>query len=266
MPQQDKAYMTFWEHLETLRWHIIRSLVAMLLVSTIAFFCKNFVFHILILGPSRPNFWTYRILYKLGKLLDAPYLCITQSSLTLQNRHLAGQFTMHLLASIVIGVLGAFPYCIWELLRFIRPGVKLYNKYTVLGSTFLASLLLMFGIFIGYFIITPLVIQFLANYQIDPSITNNFDITSYVATVAKLVLACALLFQLPIVVYFLARAGMITPKRMCAYRKHATLAILILAAILTPPDVISQLLLAIPLIFVYEFSILITRLATKKIQ
>ena len=264
MPRHDEAYMTFWEHLEELRWHIIRSLVAILIIGTLAFLAKQFVFHTLILGPSRPDFWTYRMLCKLGEFMDAPSLCIDQLPFTLQNRQLAGQFTMHLLASLVIGFIGAFPYTVWELWRFIRPGIQLSSSSMALGSTLLVSLLCILGILFGYFIITPLAIQFLANYQLDPNITNVFDITSYVVTVVILVLACALTFQLPMIVYFLAKVGIVTTRLMRTYRRHAIIAILILAAIITPPDVMSQILLAIPLILLYEFSIFIAQLAAQK--
>lgn len=266
MSRHDEAYMTFWEHLELLRWHIIRSLVAIFIVATLAFLSKQFVFHTLILGPSYPEFWTYRMLYKLGKLIDAPSLCIDQLPFTLQSRQLAGQFTMHLFASLVIGLIGAFPYTVWELWRFIRPGIQLSSSSMILGSTLLVSLLFILGILFGYFIITPLVIQFLANYQLDPCITNTFDITSYVATVFTLVLACALMFQLPMIVYFLAKVGIVTTHLMRTYRRHAIVAILILAATITPPDVISQILLATPLVLLYEFSIFIAQLAARSVQ
>lgn len=266
MLRHDEAYMTFWEHLEALRGHIIRSLVAILIVGTLAFLAKQFVFHTLILGPSRPDFWTYRMLCKLGELMDAPSLCIDQLPFTLQSRQLAGQFTMHLLASLIIGLIGAFPYIVWELWRFIRPGIQLSSTSMALGSTLLMSLLFILGTLFGYFIVTPLVIQFLANYQLDPSIPNVFDITSYVATVVTLVLACTLTFQLPMIIYFLAKVGIVTTRLMRTYRSHAIVAILILAAIITPPDVMSQVLLAIPLVLLYEFSIFIAQLAAHKRQ
>ena len=259
MSSHDEAYLPFWEHIEVFRWHIIRSLVAILSMAFVAFLAREFVFHTLLLGPTRPSFWTYRVLCRLGELMHSPALCIQQLPLTLQNRQLAGQFTMHMLSSLVLGLIGAFPYVLWELWCFIKPGVLPKNRHIVYSSIFVVSLLFMLGILFGYYIVTPLVIHFLANYQVDPSIVNRFDIVSYVSTIVTLTLACAFMFQLPVVIYFLARVSVVTAHSMRAYRRHAIVAILILAAIMTPPDVISQLLIATPLVLLYECSIFIAQ-------
>jgi sec-independent protein translocase protein TatC len=166
---------------------------------------------------------------------------------------------MHMLSSLVLGLIGAFPYVLWELWCFIKPGVLPKNRHLVYSSIFVVSLLFMLGILFGYYIVTPLVIHFLANYQVDPSIVNRFDIVSYVSTIVTLTLACAFMFQLPVVIYFLARVSIVTAHNMRAYRRHAIVAILILAAIMTPPDVISQLLIATPLVLLYECSIFIAQ-------
>jgi sec-independent protein translocase protein TatC len=166
---------------------------------------------------------------------------------------------MHMLSSLVLGLIGAFPYVLWELWFFIKPGVLPKNRHLVYSSIFVVSLLFMLGILFGYYIVTPLVIHFLANYQVDPSIVNRFDIVSYVSTIVTLTLACAFMFQLPVVIYFLARVNVVTAHSMRAYRRHAIVAILILAAIMTPPDVISQLLIATPLVLLYECSIFIAQ-------
>jgi sec-independent protein translocase protein TatC len=260
-----EAYMSFWEHLEALRWHIIRSVIVILGLSLLAFVSKEFVMHTLVLGPSRPDFWTYQMLHKLSIMLDAPNLCIGQHPLTFQSRQLAGQFTMHLAISLGLGFIGAFPYVIWELWRFVSPAIQL-PKRRVIYTTCLVSLLFLLGILFGYFIITPLVIQFLASYQLDSEITNFFDVTSYISTLLTLVLACALVFQLPMVVYFLAKVGIVTSQLMRTYRRQAIVIILTLSAVITPPDVMSQVLLAIPLILLYEFSIFIAQLAAHERQ
>lgn len=260
-----EAYMSFWEHLEALRWHIIRSLIAIFAISLLVFLSKQFVMHTLILGPSRPDFWTYQMLHKLSIMLDAPSLRIGQHPLTFQSRQLAGQFTMHLAVSLGLGFIGAFPYVIWELWRFVSPAIQL-PKRQVIYTTCLVSLLFLLGILFGYFIITPLVIQFLASYQLDRDITNFFDVTSYISTLLTLVLSCALVFQLPMVVYFLAKLGIVTTQLMRTYRRHAIVVILTLSAVITPPDVMSQVLLAIPLMCLYEFSIFIAQLAAHERQ
>ncbi len=264
MPQHDPTSMPFLAHVEQLRWHIIRALVVLVVFSVMAFLAKSFVFHVLILGPSRPDFWTYRLLCKLGTLLNAPALCIEQLSFTLQSRQMTGQFTMHLTSSFVIGLIGAFPYAFWELWRFLKPGLYATEGHVIRGTVFFVSVLFFLGVLFGYYVIAPLAINFLANYQLDPSILNEFDIISYVSTLATLVLACAFIFQLPFIVYCLAKAGLLTPSIMRAYQKHAIIAILIVAAIITPPDVMSQLLIALPLVLLYEFSIFMARFVTHK--
>jgi sec-independent protein translocase protein TatC len=260
----NEKYLSFWEHLEVLRWHIIRALVAILAVAVVAFLAKKFVFNTLIMGPSQPNFWTYRMLCRAGALLDTPALCIRQMPFTLQSRQLAGQFTMHMYASFVLGCIGAFPYVLWELWCFVKPGISPYNRGIIYSSFFIVSALFILGILFGYYIITPLVIHFLATYQVDPSIVNRFDIFSYTSTVATLTLTCAFMFQFPVVIYLLARVSVVTAHSMRTYRRYAIVAILILAAIITPPDVMSQLLIAVPLLLLYECSIFIAQFVANR--
>ncbi|MCS6834094.1 MAG: twin-arginine translocase subunit TatC, partial [Flammeovirgaceae bacterium] len=171
---------------------------------------------------------------------------------------LTGQFTMHIVGSVVIGVVCAFPYAFWEIWRFVKPGLYAHEQRFTQGATFFVSLLFLLGVGFGYFILSPLAINFLSNYQLDPSIANEFDITSYVSTLATLVLACGLMFQLPMVVYFLSKIGILTPSFMREYRRHAIVVILIIAAVITPPDPFSQVLVAAPITVLYELSIFIS--------
>jgi len=177
---------------------------------------------------------------------------------------MTGQFTMHISSSIVIGFIGAFPYVFWEIWRFVKPALYSKEKKIARGAVFFVSLLFLTGILFGYYVVSPLSINFLANYQLDPSIINEFDITSYVTTVSMLVLTCGIMFQLPIMVYFLSKAGIVTPATMRKYRRHALIGTLIVSAIITPPDVISQLLIAVPLFLLYEISIYISKLVVKE--
>ena len=171
---------------------------------------------------------------------------------------MAGQFMMHLSSSFVIGVICTFPYAFWEFWRFISPGLYANEKKAARGATFYVSFLFFVGILFGYFILTPISINFLANYQIDPSILNEFDIISYVSTISMLVLASGLLFQLPMVIYFLTKAGVVNKQMLKQYRRHAIVIILIFGATLTPPDPFSQIVMAIPLVGLYEISIFIS--------
>ncbi len=261
---ESDAEMTFLDHLEELRWHLVRSLIAILVFAVAAFAAKTLVFHTIILGPSRIDFWTYEMLCKLSVLLSTPPLCIDELPFIIQSRQMTGQFSMHVTSSFVIGIICAFPYAFWEIWRFIKPGLYPREQKAARGATFYVSFLFIVGVTFGYFIVTPISINFLSNYQLDPTIMNEFDIVSYVSTVITLILACGILFQLPIVVFFLTKAGLVTPELMKKYRKHAIVAILILGAMLTPPDPFSQILIALPLFGLYQVSIFISRRVISK--
>ena len=256
--------MSFLEHLEEFRWHLIRALLSIVVFTVAAFLSKKIIFSVIILGPSRPDFWTYEMLCKLGDLLNSDAFCISELPFIIQSRKITGQFTMHITSSIVVGLICAFPYAFWELWRFISPGLYANEKQIARGATFFVSLLFISGILFGYFVISPISINFLSNYQLDESILNEFDIISYVSTLSMIVLACGIMFQLPIVVYFLSKAGFVTPKLMRQYRKHSIVVILVISAILTPPDVISQILISLPLILLYQASIGISAFVLRK--
>jgi sec-independent protein translocase protein TatC len=257
--EAEEKEMSFLDHLEELRWHIIRALISILVFSIMAFLAKKIVFHDIILAPSRPDFWTYKMLCKLGQLVNTNVLCIDELPFIIQSRQMTGQFTMHITSSFVIGLILAFPYAFWELWRFISPGLYSKEKHIARGSVFFVTLLFLIGILFGYFVISPISINFLSNYQLDPSISNEFDIISYVSTITMLVLASGLMFQLPIIVYFFTKAGIVTPGFLRSYRKHSIVVILVISAIITPPDVMSQILIALPLILLYEISIIISK-------
>jgi sec-independent protein translocase protein TatC len=255
----EEKEMSFLDHLEELRWHIIRSLISIMIFAIAAFLAKNFVFHGIILAPSRPDFWTYRMLCKLSDLMHTSVLCVEELPFIIQSRQMTGQFTMHLTSSFVIGLILAFPYAFWEMWRFISPGLYSKEKQIARGSVFFVTLLFSIGILFGYYVISPISINFLSNYQLDPTISNEFDIISYVSTLTMLVLASGLMFQLPIVIYFFTKAGIVTPAFLRTYRKHAIVVILVVSAVITPPDVVSQILIALPLVLLYEISILISK-------
>lgn len=262
---EEETEMSFLDHLEELRWHIIRAFIAISVFTIAAFISKEFVFGTLILGPSRVDFWTYQQLCYIGDLIQVEALCINELPFIIQSRQMTGQFTMHITSSFAVGIIAAFPYAFWEIWRFISPGLYIKERKLARGAVFYVSLLFTIGVLFGYLILTPLSVNFLANYQLDPSILNEFDIVSYVSTVTTLVLACGLLFQLPMVVYFLTKAGLLTPDIMKNYRKHGIVAIFLLGAMLTPPDPFSQILIAIPLIGLYQFSIMISNKTYKNI-
>lgn len=251
--------MTFIEHLEELRWNIIRAVGAILVFTIVAFIFIEEIYDKIILAPSRPDFWTYRMMCKLADFTGAEGLCIDKLDFELQSREMAGQFTMALLSSVIIGLLFAFPYAFWEIWRFIKPGLKPSERRVSRGAVFYVTFLFLSGVLFGYYIVSPLAINFLANFQLDPRIKNQFDITSYVGLISVLTLACGLTFQLPVVAFVLSRIGFLNPRFMREYRRHAFVVILILAAVITPsPDVLSQVLVAMPLTLLYEISILVS--------
>jgi len=261
-----KKEMSFLDHLEELRWHLIRAFSAIALFTIVAFFSKSLVFGKIILGPSKTDFWTYEMLCLLAEKINASALCIDQLPFIIQSRQMTGQFTMHIASSFAVGIICAFPFAFWEIWRFISPGLYINERKVARGAVFYVSLLFGMGVLFGYFILTPLSVNFLANYQVDPSILNEFDIVSYVSTVTTLVLACGLLFQMPMVVYFLTKTGILTPRLMKEYRKHGIVIIFLLGAMLTPPDPFSQVLIAIPLIGLYQFSIWVSNRTYRRNQ
>ena len=261
---EEEGGMSFLDHLEALRWHLLRSVSAVLIFSVAAFIAKDFVFGVLILGPSKVDFLTYRVLCDVGNYLGIPALCINDLPFTIQSRQMTGQFSMHMTSSMVVGLIAAFPYLFYEVWRFISPGLYAKERNAARGAVFFVSFLFLSGALFGYYVLTPMSINFLANYQLDPSIANEFDITSYVSTLSMLVLASAIMFQLPVVVYFLSMSGLVTSKMLKSYRRHSIVVILILSAVITPPDVISQLLIAMPILVLYEVGILIAKRLEKQ--
>lgn len=262
--EEEEEGMSFLDHLEALRYHLLRSVAAVLILTIIAFIAKDIVFGVIILGPSKVDFFTYRVLCDLGNYLGIAALCIDELPFTIQSRQMTGQFTMHMTSSFVVGFIVAFPYVFWEIWRFISPGLYDKERNAARGAVFFVSFLFLSGAAFGYYVLSPLSINFLANYQLDPTILNEFDITSYVTTLTMLVLASAIMFQLPVVVYFLAMSGLITSRMLKEYRRHSIVVILIVSAIITPPDVVSQLLIAMPILVLYEVGIVLAKRIEKQ--
>jgi sec-independent protein translocase protein TatC len=255
--------MTFLQHLEELRWHIIRSFIAVVVGAIAAFMLKDFIFDKVILAPKSPGFITNRLLCQLADAVNAPALCINQNPLNLISIKMSGQFTTHITISLIAGVIMAFPYIFWEFWSFFRPALYEKERKHARGAVLAASSLFMIGILFGYYVISPLSINFLSSYRVSDLVDNQINITSYIGSVTSVALSAGVTFELPIVVFFLARIGIITPEFMRKYRKHAIVVVLILAAIITPPDVFSQTLVSIPLILLYEVSIFIAARVVK---
>jgi len=256
--------MTFLQHLEELRWHIIRALIAVVAGAIIAFIFKNIIFDKVILAPNNPDFITNRLLCRLADLVHIPALCINQDPINLISIKMSGQFTTHINISLVAGLIIAFPYVFWEFWSFFRPALYDKERKYAQGAVSMASLLFLTGVVFGYFIITPLSINFLGSYRVSDLITNQINISSYIGSVTSVALSAGITFELPIVVFFLARVGIITPEFMRKYRRHAIVVVLVVAAVITPPDVFSLILVSIPLVLLYEVSIFIAARVVRK--
>jgi|TARA_B110000495_G_scaffold201194_1_gene218088 sec-independent protein translocase protein TatC len=251
--------MSFLDHLEVLRWHLIRSGLAILFFSVLAFIFKEIIFDVILLAPKDPNFLTYKVLCFISKNLGmGDALCIGESPFSLMNISMSGQFSAHITSSLYAGFIIAFPYVFWEFWRFITPALKDGETKLARGVVFFSSVLFMFGILFGYYVIAPLAINFLGSYQVSEIVSNQISLSSFVSTVTTVSFANGIIFELPMIVYFLTKFGLLTPEFMRKYRKHAMIVTLILSAIITPPDITSQVLVSFPLILLYELSIKIS--------
>lgn len=265
MAKKNSGEMSFLDHLEELRWLLIRITIAILICAAVAFFFSSYIFDEILFGPKNPNFITYHYFCELSQQfgLDKS-LCITEINLPIQNREIGGQFSIHMWTSITVGFIVAFPFLLWEIWKFISPA--LYDNEKKYASAFIivSSLLFFIGVLFGYFIIAPLSVQFFASYIVSTEISNAIDIGSYISLIKTSAIASGLLFELPILIYFLTKVGLVTPQFLRKYRKYTLVIILVLSAIITPPDVISQVIVSIPIMILYEISILISAAVVKK--
>ena len=264
MSKNTEGEMSFLEHLEVMRWHLLRSIAAIVILALVAFVFKEIVFDKIILAPKEPPFPTNRWLCELGEILGLERICINQNPFTLQTVKMAEQFSMHIIVSLVAGIVIAFPYIFWEFWRFIIPALYDKEKNTARGAVFFTSLLFILGVLFGYYIISPLSVNFLGNYKVSESVISAPTLRSYVQTITSVVLAAGLVFQLPILVYFLSKVGLVTPDFLKKYRRHSLVVIVTLSAIITPPDIFSQVLVALPLMILYEIGIAISKRIMKQ--
>jgi sec-independent protein translocase protein TatC len=268
----DPNAMSFWGHIDALRGHLFRSVVVVLILAVVVFCYPEFLFDTVILGPLKSDFLTYRAFCHLGHWLqakglfsDGDQLCFGHYTFKLQSLGLADQFTSQMWVSFVGGLVLGAPYVLWEVWRFIKPALKDREKKASTGFIISATILFLSGVLFSYYIIVPLMVNFLGNYQVSTMVENNFTMDSYISTVTTLSLSAGLIFELPILVYFLTRFGLMTPQFMRKYRKHAIVVILVVAGVITPsPDITSQLLVAFPLYFLYEASIFVSYFVIKK--
>lgn len=263
--QDPKTEMSFLQHLEELRWHLIRSTLAVLILAALAFIAKDFIFNTILFAPKEPDFITYKIFCNIAQSMGLDEsVCVTEIDFRIQNRTMAGQFNIHIWTAITAGVILAFPYVLYELWKFISPALKEEEKKNSKGFILIASILFFLGVLFGYFIISPLSINFLANYRVSAEVFNDIDISSYMGLVRTSALACGVIFELPIIIFILTKIGLVTPEGLKKYRKFSIVGILVLSAIITPPDIVSQVIVAVPILVLYETSIVISRIVLKR--
>ncbi|TMI98188.1 MAG: twin-arginine translocase subunit TatC [Bacteroidetes bacterium] len=262
---EEKAEMSFIEHLEVLRGHLFRSVLAIAVGAVVFIIYNTFFVREVLMGPTHADFPTYKWLCRLGHAIGlGDNMCMKDIGLKMQSTSVSGQFSMYFTLIFIGGIIVAFPYIFWEFWRFIKPALTKKELSKTRGVIFWVSLLFFLGITFGYFIIAPYTVNFFANFQLDENIENRWTITSYIDTLVPLILGTGLAFQLPLVMFFLAKVGLMSPDFLRRNRKYAIVIILILAGIITPPDVISQIICTIPLMLLYEISIWLTAKVQKE--
>lgn len=263
-PKKPSSEMSFLDHLEELRWVLVRSSAAVVIMACLTYFFSDFIFSTLIFGPTDPNFVTYRFFCEASHYLGfADSICITELPFIIQNTEMEGQVNIFVWTCITAGFILAFPYILWQFWKFISPA--LYERERKNAKVFItvASLLFFLGVLFGYFVIVPMSVNFLATFSVSSVVKNQFNIASYISMVKTAVIASGLYFELPIILYFLTKLGLVTPTFLRTYRKYAIVIVLIIAAIVTPPDVVSQITVAIPMLLIYEVSIWISAIVVR---
>jgi sec-independent protein translocase protein TatC len=265
MAQKTKNEMSFLDHLEELRWLLIRSTLAIIIMAGIVYSISDYIFDTIIFGPTNANFLTYRFFCDASHYLGfADSICITELPFTIQNTSMEGQINVFVWTCITAGFILAFPFILWELWKFISPALYDSEKKNAKLFIFVASILFFLGVLFGYFVIVPMSINFVATFKVSEIVKNEFNLESYIGMIKTSVIAAGLFFELPIIIYFLTRLGLVTPTFLRNTRKYAIVIILIIAAIVTPPDVVSQITVTIPMVLIYEASIFISAFVVKK--
>jgi sec-independent protein translocase protein TatC len=263
-PDSAGKEMSFFDHIEELRWHILRAVGAVVVVAVGLFIAKDFVFKQVIFGQRNPDFPTYKVLCRLADYTGIKGLCIAPPQFNIETRDLGEVFFQHMAVSFFLGLVMAFPYVFWEFWRFISPGLHIRERRAARGIVFICSMLFGLGVSFGYFVIAPLAISFLSGYTLD-GVKVTPTLSSYINYMLMFTLPIGIVFELPVLAYLLTTLGLITPALMKSYRRHMVVILLLISAIITPsPDVMSQLLVWVPLYTLYEVSILVSKRVEKR--
>lgn len=259
--------MSFLDHLEELRWHVIRSFSAIFIIAILVFVYIKTVFDTVLLAHLKPDFATYKFFCNVFSTMgiDSSF-CDIQFKQTLQALNPTQQLMTAIWSSLILGFILAFPYVLWEIWRFISPGLLESERKKSRGFIFWASFLFFLGILFSYYVIIPMSVYFFYNFTIGDAVVNNFKLDAYIGLVTNTLIGVAVFFELPIIIFFLSKIGLITPAFLRKYRKHALVIVLVLAAIITPPDIASQVIVSVPIMILYEISIYISKFVIKKEQ
>jgi sec-independent protein translocase protein TatC len=261
MANKTLGEMSFLDHLEELRWLLVRSTTAVIIMACVTYFISDYLFDVIIFGPTRPSFFTYTFFCDLSHRLGfAESICITEMPFIIQNTEMEGQVNIFVWMCVLAGFILSFPYILWEVWKFIGPALYEKEKKNAKFFIFTSSLLFFLGVLFGYFVVIPMSVNFVATFTVSDVVKNQFTLDSYIGMVKTSILASGLFFELPIIIYFLTKLGLVTPEFLRKYWKYAVVIILIVAAIVTPPDVVSQTIVAIPMLLIYEVSILISKI------
>jgi len=259
--------MSFLGHLEELRWHLVRSSIAVFVIAIVLFSFQEIVFNKFLLAHLDSDFIVYKTFCEMfGSIGIDTNFCHISFPQKLQSLALTQQLMIAIWTSLILGFILAFPYILWEIWRFIAPGLHPKERKKSRGFIFIASILFFIGALFSYYIITSMSVSFFYGYQISDQISNNFTIDSYISLVTNTLLGVSLMFELPVLVYFLSKIGLISPEFLRKYRKHSLVVVLVLSAVITPPDVASQIIVSIPILILYELSIHISKFVIKKQQ
>jgi sec-independent protein translocase protein TatC len=256
-PKSETGEMSFLEHLEELRWHLVRSSIAVVAAAVIVFINAKFIFDNILFAPKYPGFITNRFFAWIAEKMNSPELQINTKPIEIINIDMAGQFMTQINIAVIGGIIISIPYILWEFWSFIRPALYDKEKRYATGAVFYSSLLFLLGVLFGYYLIVPLTTHFFGSYRVSEEVVNQINLTSFISSVSTIVLGSGIVFELPIIIYFLSKIGIISPSFLAKYRKHAYIVLLLLAAIITPPDIFSMLLVTGPLVLLYELGVIL---------
>lgn len=246
----EEKNMSFLDHLEELRWRLVRIAISILVIATVLFIYQEWIIRTFFIAMVNPNFVSFRMMCEWFNV------CISKIPVSFQSTTMSGQFSYALMMSIMGGIVLSFPFIFYQIWSFVKPGLKQNERSMASGIVFYVSVLFFLGILFGYFVVAPLTVQFFGSYKITDQIENQFTISSYMSTIISTVFWSGVLFLLPVVTYIFAKLGVITSEFLRKYRKHSIIVVLIIAAAITPPDLISQIIVSIPIMILYEIGIL----------